>query len=169
MSEPMVVGIDVAKETLEAAWDVQFRSFANSDAGHEALIAELRPNAVELIVIEASSGAETACACALQGVGFCVTVVNPRQARELARSIGYLANTDRVDAGVLQRFAALIARQPDRDKYIKVSPGAGHRSGAGVRRAQLSRCSPPADRSRHHARRRAQYCLFCRALVPARP
>ena len=119
MSEPVVVGIDVAKETLEVSWAEQNQSFTNNDGDHEALIAQLRPCAVELIVMEATGGYEAACACALQAAGFAVAVVNPRQARDFAKSMGYLAKTDRIDARLLQRFAALLARQPDRHKYIK--------------------------------------------------
>jgi transposase len=112
------VGIDVAKDTLEAAWGEHCQSFANTDAGHEALIEQLRAEAVDLIVLEATGGYEGACACALQATGFSVAVVNPRQARDFAKSMGYLAKTDRIDARVLQRFAALLTRQPDRHKYI---------------------------------------------------
>jgi transposase len=72
--------------------------------------------------MEATGGYEAACACALQAAGFPVAVVNPRQARDFAKSMGYLAKTDRIDARVLQRFAALLTRQPDRDKYIKAMP-----------------------------------------------
>jgi transposase len=122
MSEPIVVGVDIAKQTLEAAWSEHSQSFTNDNAGHEALITELRPCAVELIVMEATGGYEAACACALQAAGFCVAVVNPRQARDFAKSMGYLAKTDRIDARVLQRFAALLAREPDRDKYVKALP-----------------------------------------------
>ena len=119
MSEPVVVGIDIGKEAFEASWGETCRSFANSDAGHEELITLLRPLGVELIVMEATGGYEAACACALQAAAFSVAVVNPRQARDFAKSMGYLAKTDRIDARVLQRFAGVLAQQPDRDKYIK--------------------------------------------------
>jgi transposase len=119
MSEPIVVGIDIGKETLEAAWGEHSQSLTNDIAGHEALITQLRTYAIELIVMEATGGYEAGCACALQAAGFCVAVVNPRQARDFAKSMGYLAKTDRIDARVLQRFAALLTRQPDRHKYIK--------------------------------------------------
>lgn len=122
MSEPIVVGIDIAKETFDVSWGDESRSFSNVDAGYEELIGLLRPLGVELILMEATGGYEAACACALQAAGFPVAVVNPRQARDFAKSMGYLAKTDRIDARVLQRFAALLTRQPDRDKYIKAMP-----------------------------------------------
>jgi len=119
MSEPMVAGIDVAKNALEAAWGEQSGSFPNEASGHQELIDEFRGKGVELIVMEATGGYEAACACGLQAAGFAVVVINPRQARDFAKSMGYLAKTDRIDAHVLKRFAALLARQPDRDKYVK--------------------------------------------------
>jgi transposase len=119
MSEPLVVGIDVAKDTLDVSWADEWRTLPNSDAAHEELVATLRPLGVALIVMEASGGYEAACACALQAAGLAVAVVNPRQARDFAKAMGYLAKTDRIDALVLQRFAAVIAKQPDRDKYVK--------------------------------------------------
>lgn len=122
MSEPIVVGIDIAKETLELAWSGQSATFANDPSGHQALVDQLRAEVVDLIVMEATGGYEAACACALQASGFAVAVVNPRQARDFAKSMGYLAKTDRIDAHVLARFAGLLATQPDRDKYIKKVP-----------------------------------------------
>ena len=119
MSEPVVAGIDVAKEILEAVWAKQCGSFANDIAGHQALIEQFRQQGVELIVMEATGGYEAACACALQAAGFAVAVVNPRQARDFAKSMNYLAKTDRIDAHVLARFAALLATHPDADKYVK--------------------------------------------------
>ena len=124
MSEPIHVGIDVAKDTLEVACGPQAvtQSFANDDAGHEALIGALRAHRVELIVMEATGGYEAACACALQAAGFAVAVVNPRQARDFAKAMGYLAKTDAIDARVLAELAAVLAKRPDREKLIRVLP-----------------------------------------------
>jgi transposase len=119
MSEPVVAGIDVAKDALEVACGEQSASFGNDVPGHDALIEQLRAQGVELVLMEATGGYEAACACALQAAGFAVIVVNPRQAREFAKSMGYLAKTDRIDARLLARFAAVLAKQPERDKYIK--------------------------------------------------
>ena len=124
MSEPIHVGIDVAKDTLEVACGLQAatQSFTNDDAGHEALLAVLRAHRVELIVMEATGGYEAACACALQAAGFAVAVVNPRQARDFAKAIGYLAKTDAIDARVLAELAAVLATRPEREKLIRVLP-----------------------------------------------
>jgi len=47
-----------------------------------------------------------------------VARVNPRQARDFAKSMGVLAKTDQVDARVLRDFADVIARHAERAKYI---------------------------------------------------
>ncbi len=44
--------------------------------------------------------------------------VNPRQARDFAKSMGVLAKTDQVDARTLRDFADVLARHKDRAKYI---------------------------------------------------
>ena len=121
MPEPIHVGIDVAKDTLEVAFGLEAatRSFANDDDGHEALVTALNAHSVELIVMEATGGYETPCACALQAAGFAVAVVNPRQARDFAKAMGYLAKTDRIDAQVLAAFAGVLAKRPEREKVVR--------------------------------------------------
>jgi transposase len=124
MPEPIHVGIDVAKDTLEVAVGPQTvtQCFANDDDGHEALFSVLNAHRVELIVMEATGGYETPCACALQAAGFAVAVVNPRQARDFAKAMGYLAKTDRIDAQVLAALAAVLAKRPDREKVVRALP-----------------------------------------------
>jgi transposase len=124
MPEPIHVGIDVAKDTLEVAFGLEAatRSFANDDDGHEALVTALNAHSVELIVMEATGGYETPCACALQAAGFAVAVVNPRQARDFAKAMGYLAKTDRIDAQVLAAFAGVLAKRPEREKVVRALP-----------------------------------------------
>jgi len=124
MSEPIHVGIDVAKDSLEVAFGPQAptQSFANDDEGHEALVGALNAHKVELIVMEPTGGYETPCACALQAAGFAVAVVNARQARDFAKAMGYLAKTDRIDARVLAALAAVLAQRPERDKVVRALP-----------------------------------------------
>jgi len=55
---------------------------------------------------------------ALQGAGIVVARVNPRQARDFAKSMGALAKTDRVDARILRDFADVLAHHKDRSTYI---------------------------------------------------
>ena len=95
LSETIVVGIDIAKHTLDAAFGVASRieTFANDDIGHDALLAKLAGQAVMLIVREATGGLEQDRVCLLQASGFTVTVVNPRQARDFAKAMGLLAKS----------------------------------------------------------------------------
>src|SRR5262249_18296561 len=61
-----------------------------------------------LVVLEATGGYEASVAAALADGGLAVVVVNPRQARDFARSTGKLAKTDRVDARLLAHFAEAV-------------------------------------------------------------
>jgi transposase len=106
MSESRYAGIDVAKQALELALSpsAAVESFANEAQGHETIVERLREEKVALVLMEASGGYELALACALQAAGFAVVVINPRQARDFARAMGYLAKTDAIDARVLGSF-----------------------------------------------------------------
>lgn len=124
MPEAIVVGIDIAKQSFDAAIGVAGRieTFANDDDGHDALLAKLAGQAVALIVMEATGGLERDLACACQAAGFAVAVVNPRQARDFAKAMGYLAKTDRSDAKALAELARVLARHPERDRFVKTLP-----------------------------------------------
>lgn len=113
-STPVWVGLDVAKGHLDAAiLPSQTRLHVpNDDSGHATLVATLRTAAPTLIVLEASGGYETAVASALALAGLPVAVVNPRQVRDFARALGYLAKTDALDALVLARFAERVQPTP---------------------------------------------------------
>lgn len=118
----VVVGVDVAKahvdvSVLGARLDTQ--RFDNDADGHSALVAALKPLGVALVVMEATGGYETALACALQAAGLAVAVVNPRQARDFARSLGRLAKTDRLDAQVLAEYAGVLLRRPDLERFLR--------------------------------------------------
>jgi transposase len=126
MSEPCYAGIDVAKQTLELALgpSAAVESLANEPQGHEAIIRRLREAKVALVLMEASGGYEFALACTLQAAGLAVVVINPRQARDFARAMGYLAKTDAIDARVLAQLAAVIANHPKREQFVKALPNA---------------------------------------------
>lgn len=89
--------------------------------------------------MEATGGLEAAVACALQAEGFEIAVVNPRQARDFARAMGYLAKTDRIDARVLAQMAEVINRHPERERFIRALTDADRQVLAAmvVRRRQL--------------------------------
>ncbi len=138
---PLCVGIDVSKATLDIAASSAIEQFsvANDADGFDAIIAELRKHAVALVLMEATGGLEAAVACALQAEGFEIAVVNPRQARDFARAMGYLAKTDRIDARALAQMAGVINRHPQRDRFIRALPDADRQvlNAMVVRRRQL--------------------------------
>jgi transposase len=122
--KPIHVGIDVAKDSFDSGLGVggEVVSFANDAAGAEALLLGLRDFDVRLIVMEATGGYEAELACALQAAGYQVAVVNPRQARDYAKAMGYLAKTDRIDAAVLASFAQALDVHPKRNSFILALP-----------------------------------------------
>ena len=111
-------GIDVSKQHLDVCWGIEERRLVNDASGWDELTAKLKAASVDLVVVEATGGYERGLVYALQGVGITVARVNPRQARDFAKSMGVLAKTDRVDARCLRDFADVLARHKDRAKYI---------------------------------------------------
>ncbi|WP_339053894.1 IS110 family transposase [Arsenophonus endosymbiont of Crataerina pallida] len=138
---PLCVGIDVSKATLDiaASCDIAQFTVSNDSDGFDAIIAELRKHSVVLVLMEATGGLEATVACSLQAEGFDVTVINPRQSRDFARAMGYLAKTDRIDAKVLAQMAEVINRHPERERFIRTLPNAERQVLAAmvVRRRQL--------------------------------
>lgn len=123
---PLCIGVDVAKATLEVGLSDRETTFAptNDAAGHQALLVLLRDlhaqgATIGLIVLEATGGLEVQVATELQLGGYPVAVVNPRQARDFARSMGYLAKTDRLDAKVLAHMGQTLLQRSDLHKLVK--------------------------------------------------
>jgi len=103
------VGIDVSKAALDiAVHDGALQQVPNDATGIAALVAQLRVAPPTLIVLEATGVYHASVTAALAAAGLAVAVVNPRQVRDFARSTGQLAKTDRLDARVLARFAAVV-------------------------------------------------------------
>jgi transposase len=105
------IGVDVAKEYLDVAWQSQSRRFGNNKSGHAALVAWIKqsPTVVQLIC-EASGGYERGLLESLEQNAVKVTLVQANRIRQYARAAGILAKTDKVDARVLAAFGA--AMQP---------------------------------------------------------
>lgn len=141
MAELRYAGVDVAKDTVDLALGSSgsVESFANESSGHEAIVKRLREQQVALVVLEASGGYEFALACALQAASLAVAVINPRQARDFAKAMGYLAKTDAIDARALAQLAQVIAAHPNRERFVKVLANAEQQrlQALVVRRTQL--------------------------------
>ncbi len=118
------VGVDMAKQTF--AWGLygerRTHSANNTEEGFQALVAALQGRRIGLLVIEATGGLERALAMFLLGHGLPVAVVNPRAAREFARSMGHLAKTDSIDALALAHYAQTLAAKPNQAGVLFAAP-----------------------------------------------
>jgi len=110
MSTELFVGIDVSKDTLEIGIypSLEAYSVPNSDQGRDDLSQRLKALSPQLIVCEATGGYETAVVSRLAAAELPILVANARQVRDFAKSIGKLAKTDAIDAGVIARFAEAV-------------------------------------------------------------
>jgi transposase len=150
-------GIDVSKQHLDACWDSQDQRVVNDANGWDALIAKFKEAKVDLVVVEATGGYERGLVSALQGAGIVVARVNPRQARDFAKSMGVLAKTDRVDARILRDFADVLAHHKDRSTYITPMVDAQRQELAALmtRRRQLVDMHVAESNRLEHAGKRA--------------
>lgn len=130
-SDLIFVGIDVSKDTLELALDDkgETQSVSNDKAGIQSLLAVLKAASsgscvMGAVVLEATGGFEREAAIALCSAGWPVMVVNPRQARDFAKAMGYLAKTDAVDARVLSHFARTLYQSEKREQLLMQLPPA---------------------------------------------
>jgi transposase len=107
------VGVDVSKERLDmVAYPTgEMRSFGNHSAGIAKATTWLTEVKPAIIVMEATGGMEVSLYVTLQEANLPAAVINPRQIRDFARSMGILAKTDKIDAKVLARYAATV--QPE--------------------------------------------------------
>ena len=125
-SELIFVGIDVSKATLETALDdsAKTHTLGNDEVGVDALIAKLEPLAdrVAVVLLEATGGLEQRAAVALCANGFAVMVVNPRQAHDFAKALGYLSKTDSTDARALSHFARTLHTSERRERLLYKLP-----------------------------------------------
>ncbi len=113
-NETQYVGIDVSKAHLDIAvrptnvcWQEN-----NDIQGISSLVEKLTRLRPTLIVLEATGGYEMPGACALGAAGLPVAVINPRQARDFAKSLGRLAKTDKIDALMLAHFGESVRPEP---------------------------------------------------------
>lgn len=112
-TEERFIGIDVSKSTLDVCIEPvgQALHIAYDEAGIGDIVSRLKEVRPTLIVIEATGGLEVRIATELAGKGLPVAVINPRQARDFAKSTGQLAKTDKVDAAMLAAFGRAIRPQ----------------------------------------------------------
>jgi transposase len=113
MEATRYVGIDVSAATLDiAVHEGSVTQVRNDRTGITAVVKELQATSPALVVLEATGAYHREVTSALAAAGVPVAVVNPRQVRDFARSTGQLAKTDRLDATMLARFAAVVRPTP---------------------------------------------------------
>ena len=126
IAEAIFVGIDVSKDTLEVALGecAKTQTLGNNDTGIAALLAQLKPlsSRIAVVLLEATGGLEQPAAAALCAHGFAVMVVNPRQAHDFAKALGYLSKTDSIDAKALSQFARTLHASDWRERLLYKLP-----------------------------------------------
>ena len=113
MSTDCYIGVDVSKDKLDVDVYPTNEQFAvdNDQAGADQLIQKFQKLHPALIVFESTGGYELLAATTLYAAGLPVVIINARQVRDFAKSIGKLAKTDAIDAGVIAHFASAV--KPD--------------------------------------------------------
>jgi transposase len=103
----IICGVDVSKAQLDACImpGSLFRSFENTAAGIAELAAFCRAHDVRLVVMEATGGFERRAFLLLWEQGLPCAIANARQVRQFAESMGALEKTDKIDAGMIARYA----------------------------------------------------------------
>ena len=113
----------------------------NTPAGIAKLVDLLKTLNVRRVLMEATGRYDRQVAADLLDADLPVVIVNPRQARDFAKSLGKVAKTDKIDATVLAAFAPVESSSP------------GSKSIRGRRTARPARHSKTPTR-RHDRRRK---------------
>ncbi|MBP1474002.1 transposase, partial [Frateuria sp. MAH-13] len=110
MTKNVFVGVDVSKARLDVfvTEGEQVWALSNDETGVAELAGRLEPLAPSLVVLEATGGLERELVAQLMAAQLPVVVVNPRQVRAFAKSLGRLAKTDALDARILALFGERI-------------------------------------------------------------
>ena len=108
-----VAGVDVGKSFLDLGFEPAARPLrvSNDPAGIASLVADLRRRGAARVALEAIGPYAWPLTARLVAEGFEVGVAVPRQIRAFRTAEGRIAKTDRLDAGLIARFARAM---PDR-------------------------------------------------------
>ena len=107
------IGVDVSKDHLDACrWPGgETCRVTNDAAGHRQLLRWIGAD-VACVAYEATGAYHTALERALHRAGLPAAKLNPARVRRFAQAVGTHAKTDRVDAGLIARMAAMIEPEP---------------------------------------------------------
>lgn len=112
MSKP-TIGVDISKDHLDACrWpDGESLRVTNDAAGHRRLLRWIGGE-VACVAFEATGAYHAAFERALHRADIPYSKLNPARVRRFAEAIGTQAKTDRVDARLLARMAAMLEPRP---------------------------------------------------------
>lgn len=104
------VGIDVSKDWLDVVVIPSGKTWRtkNEEEAIRGLVNQLEQLKAERIVVEATGGYEQMLAVQLYLAGLPLCRVNPKRTRYFARSMGFLAKTDKLDGKVLALFGERV-------------------------------------------------------------
>lgn len=107
-SSPVYLGADVSKATIDCRLLNQAFTISNDLGGFTQLLSRFKRLKADQVhvVCEATGGYQNKLVAFLHDKSVAVSVINPRQVRDFARSRGILAKTDKLDARVLADFGA---------------------------------------------------------------
>ena len=110
MTHACAAGVDVGRDYLDVGIAPSGKTFrvANASRGIDALVERLRRLGVGKVVLESIGGYGARLVRALAEAGFEVGVVDPKRIRALRIAEGKRAKTDRLDAGLIARFALIM-------------------------------------------------------------
>lgn len=102
-----VCGVDVSSRTLDARIGLEgaARRVKRTPEGVDELVAFCREHGADLVVMESTGGYEKLPYALLWERGMASAVVNARSVRLFARALGFLEKTDKIDAGVISKYA----------------------------------------------------------------
>ena len=114
----IICGVDVSAKTLDGRIGLEGPSVRveATPRGVDRLLAFCREHGAELVVMEATGGYEALPFALLWERGMACAIVNPRSVRFFAKAMGFLEKTDRIDAGVIARYAqvkGIVSQAPE--------------------------------------------------------
>ncbi len=146
--EKVYCGVDVSKLHLDVMFKGRPGRFANTIKGVEAMMARIGN---VHYVLESTGGYERMTAWKLMDAGVDVSIVNPSRVRHYALSMGQLAKTDPIDAGVIGDFAAAAhpkpSEKPSKDQRLLCALVDRRQQLTEMRTAEISRLETAADPS----------------------
>ena len=146
--EKVYCGVDVSKLHLDVLFKGRPGRFANTIKGVESMMA--RVGKVHY-VLESTGGYERMAAWKLMDAGVDVSIVNPSRVRHYALSMGQLAKTDPIDAGVIGDFATAAhpkpSEKPAKDQRLLCALVDRRQQLKEMRTAEISRLETAADPS----------------------